>query len=171
MKKTIVAGGVLYLEFQLIIMIVRFLCGFSMIIVRMFIHNALTRDIIFGSSALFLEILAISRLFRNQKVDNRKALFQDALISLPIPLLVQFLLGMIFNFAYYTAGSGISVLGMAWWKSIDGGLLIYDQREAPLYPFIVFFLIKTILILVSTFVGFKLGERKIKKEQMEITKH
>ena len=168
MKKTIVTGGVLYLEFQAIIMVVRFLSGFPMIIVRMFVHNILIHDIIFGLSALSLETLSIFCLFRRQKINDRKSSFRDMLICLPIPLSIQFLLGLIFNFFYYTAGSGISVLGMAWWKNMEGGLFTYDQREAPLCPFVVLFAIKAILIVFAAVLGFKVGERKIAKERMKI---
>lgn len=171
MKRAILSGLTLFVEFQAIILIVRYLCGFPMILVRAFVHNMVIHDVIFGISAFLLELVSICWLFYRQKINNRRDTVQTVLLSLPMPLVIQFFFGLLFNFFYYTTGSGVSVLGMAWWKWTEGSLTTYDQLEAPLYPFIILFSIKSVLIVIISFTGFKLGEKKLEKERRAIVRH
>ena len=170
MKRIILSGVTLFLEFQVIILIVRYLCGFPMILVRAFVHDMIIHDTIFGISAFVLELISICWLFYRQKINDRKAAVPNVLLSLSIPLAMQFFFGLLVNFFYYTVGSGVSVLGMTWWKYTEGTLGAYDQLEAPLYPFIILFAVKSIFVVIFAFIGFKLGDRKLQKERLAIVK-
>ena len=76
-----------------------------------------------------------------------------------------------FQFYSYISGVGVQYLSHAW-GSIVAGEYLKDHRDVPLYMSIVLMIPMMALIVLSAYLGFKYGDKKIKKEHEDfLRKH
>lgn len=129
-----------------------------------FIKNETVSNLVCGALLLTIELLSTFILFRNSKIDDRKSSLKDVLLPFALAFPIQLLLGIIFQFFPYSAGGGVTTLGQVWGAQIGA-----ESHEAvPYYVFIVIFMVKVILMLGLSILGFTLGKKKIEKDRADL---
>ena len=134
-----------------------------LILIRFVTNIQTLQNAIWGAVGFLLEIGALIYIFYKEKKDDRHLEQSFVLKTISFALIPHFLLSLCFQFYAYVAGVGGQYLSNAW-GSIVAGEYLKDHRDVPLYMSVVLMIPMMALIVLSTYIGFKLGDKKIKKE-------
>lgn len=162
-KQYLIDGFVYFLELQAITLILAFTTGFFTLLIRMLTYNEVARliwDIVFSFS---VELFIVFFSFCRKKVADRRSKLKDILLPLFGGLLLHFLIALWNGFYHYTAGPGVAQLGLCFLRIMENDWTIIDRRGYSMAPFIYAFLIKLVLIPLVAIIGYKLGERRLRR--------
>lgn len=142
-----------------------------MTLIRFFTDIRTLQDVIWGIIGLLLECGVLIYIFYKEKKEDR-SLDKDFVIkTISFALIPHFILSLCFQFYSYISGVGVQYLSNAW-GSIVAGEYLKDHRDVPLYMSIVLMIPMMALIVLSAYLGFKYGDKKIKKEHEDfLRKH
>ena len=140
-----------------------------LILIRFVTDIRTLQDAIWGAIGLLLEIGALIYIFYKEKKDDRSLEQSFVLKTISFALIPHFLLSLCFQFYSYVAGIGVQYLSHAW-GSIVAGEYLKDHRDVPLYMSVVLMIPMMALIVLSVYLGFKLGDKKLKKEHDDFVK-
>ena len=127
------------------------------------------QDAIYGIIGLLLECGMLIYIFYKDKKDDRNLEQSFVIKTISFALIPHFVLSLCFQFYAYIAGVGVQYLSNVW-GSIVAGEYLKDHRDVPLYMSVVLMIPMMALIVLSTYLGFKLGDKKIKKEHKDFVK-
>ena len=134
-----------------------------MTLIRFFTDIRTLQDVIWGIIGLLLECGMLIYIFYKEKKEDRSLDKGFVIKTISFALIPHFILSLCFQFYSYISGVGVQYLSHAW-GSIVAGEYLKDHRDVPLYMSIVLMIPMMALIVLSTYIGFKLGDKKIKKE-------
>ena len=127
------------------------------------------QDAIYGIIGLLLECGMLIYIFYKDKKDDRNLEQSFVIKTISFALIPHFVLSLCFQFYAYITGVGVQYLSNAW-GSIVVGEYLKDHRDVPLYMSIVLMIPMMALIVLSVYLGFKLGDKKLKKEHDDFVK-
>lgn len=150
--------------------VISFIISLPFLILIRFVTDIRTlQDVIWGVIGLLLEVGAIIYFFYKEKKDDRSLEQSFVLKTISFALIPHFVLSLCFQFYAYISGVGVQYLSNAW-GSIVAGEYLKDHRDVPIYMSVVLMIPMMALIVLSTYIGFKLGDKKIEKEHEDFCK-
>ena len=140
-------------------------------LIRFFTDIRTLQDVIWGIIGLLLECGVLIYIFYKEKKEDRRLDQSFVIKTISFALIPHFILSLCFQFYSYISGVGVQYLSNAW-GSIAAGEYLKDHRDVPLYMSIVLMIPMMALIVLSAYLGFKYGDKKIKKEHEDfLRKH
>lgn len=138
-------------------------------LIRFFTDIRTLQDVIWGIIGLLLECGVLIYIFYKEKKEDRSLDQGFVIKTISFALIPHFILSLCFQFYSYISGVGVQYLSNAW-GSIVAGEYLKDHRDVPIYMSVVLMIPMMALIVLSTYIGFKLGDKKIKKEHEDFCK-
>ena len=139
-------------------------------LIRLFTDIRTLQDAIWSIIGLLLECGILIYIFYKDKKDDRNLEQSFVIKTISFALIPHFILSLCFRFYAYIAGVGVQYLSNVW-GSVVAGEYLKDHRDVPLYMSVMLMIPMMALIVLSTYLGFKLGDKKIKKEHEDFVKN
>lgn len=169
MRDYIKKGIVLFLKIQLAVILTVIITTPILVVIRFITTQRILQELILGIIGVLVELCIFIYMLRNSVIDDGFKKLKDVFRTLTISITLHFLLGLLNGFYAYTAGVGVSSLGVVWGSTIAGEFL-KDRRDVPLYTVLILALAMIPLYYGASFIAFKLGISKKEKERLDLHK-
>lgn len=140
-----------------------------LILIRFFTDNKILENLIFGILGLVIEFSVLLFTFSREKINDKLLNCSFVIKTTLLALIPHFILSLCFKFYMYIAGVGVSSLGL-FWGSMVANMYLKEHSAVPLYMYIALMIPMMALIVLSSYLGFKLGDKKIQKEREMLLK-
>lgn len=120
-----------------------------------------------GLAGVVFEILIITVMGFRKGYRYRYVSMKNVLLSFAVPIPFHFLIAWLTHFAVYTAGPGVTYLGIYFYHKGLTGNGAYERvsfTEIPKTDFVVFLIVTDVLLLAFLALGNFLGKRKRNRE-------